>query len=202
MKRRRGKEQKCFWDWMLHQGNVHYACNSSAFTTYTKLTSSHSERLGLGAYGAVGIGTVSLAAPRGYGAPDVCTIRLYDVLHIPSMPCDGISIPRLTWAGTEVLEGRWRTVVTHGPAGALLFEAKGMLGDARRMLLEDRHRLCLVDQPEILSTAEEPDMDLPFSVGLVTDEKDMVRLGTPSREFHGEEYEIRVVSGEWHGVGC
>ena len=143
VRRRQGKEQKRCWDWMLHQGNVHYACNASSFPTYTKLTSTHSERLGLGTYGAIGIGTVNLAAPRAYGAPDVCTITLFDVLHVPSMPCNGISTLRMAKAGTDVLLGEWRSVATHGPSKHMLFEARRMLGAARRSDLDDLHRLCL-----------------------------------------------------------
>ena len=84
------KQGRC-WDWILTSGSVHYARNASAFTTYTPLSPENSASLGLGLLEAIGIGTVHLGAVRAFGGPEVCSLILYDVLHVPSATCNGIA---------------------------------------------------------------------------------------------------------------
>ncbi|KAK5112853.1 hypothetical protein LTR85_011080 [Meristemomyces frigidus] len=100
-----GNPQSRCSDWMLHDGNVHYVRNGSAFRKrgYTKLDLQTRTRLGFEDFGALGIGTFDIVSHRGVGAPDLCAITLHDVLHIPAAPCNGISVTKLRDAGLEVM---------------------------------------------------------------------------------------------------
>ena len=110
------------------------------------------------------------------------------------MPCNGVSIPRFTNAGTEILAGRDRTVVTDGRAGPQLFEARQVFGI--------RHKICLYGDPQGPSPLREPDTELPFPVDIRVEKAEIERIGRSVRELQGEACEIRTISGEAHGVAC
>ena len=117
-------------------------------------------------------GTVTLTAPRAFGAPDNCSITNYDVLHIPSMPCNGISTSRLTRSGAQILRGNARTVVTDGRVGAgdLLLECT--------RVVKGYQRLCLVDDEEDLSDMLlASTIELPSPVAVKVLDTEMDRLG-------------------------
>ena len=125
----------------------------------------------------------------------MCTITLYDVLHMPHMPCNGISIQRMVRAGTEVLLGDGRLVVTHGPRCHLLLEGRKLKGSFS-------HRLCLAGEAENVVHDMRDAMSSPQPLGMVVDEKEIERVGRSTRELRDEECAARVVSGEMFGVGC
>lgn len=192
-RRRKAERQERCWNWLLQDGNVHYACNGSSFATYTKLDAAQSVRI-LGQDGAIGIGAVNLVVPRAHRAPDVCSITLFDVLHIPAMPCNGISIPRLRRAGAGVLKGPDRTVVLHGAEVAQLFEARPVgLGPLHRVRLfgelEESAKIALVDEP-------------PLPLEMIGGDGEAERVSRLARELKDEEWQFKALSGESHGVAC
>ena len=191
-RRRRHEKRPACWDWMLSSGNVHYAASGSMFSSYTKLSPANSFAL-LGRDGAIGVGTVHLAVPRARGAPDLTSITLYDVLHVPSMPCNAIAIPRLQDAGVGVLRGGDRTVLVHSKRNALLFEARRAAGEL--------HRVCLAGEAEFDVRLELPD-DVESGIELNAKDAEVRRLGSLARELAGERHEVVCFSGEENGVCC
>lgn len=79
-------------DWYLHSGNIHFARDASAFTSYLAIPET---TLGSLAFAqrirAVGIGTVELQVKSSPGSNTVRTITLKDVFHIPTAVCNGLS---------------------------------------------------------------------------------------------------------------
>ncbi|KAF7192120.1 hypothetical protein HII31_06506 [Pseudocercospora fuligena] len=91
IKKSKPKKQRC-WDWVVHHGDVHYACNGASFTDYTKVDAYVYNATNPGdPIKALGIGTVKINAMRAMDSDNVCEITLHNVLHLPSMPCNGIS---------------------------------------------------------------------------------------------------------------
>lgn len=105
------------------------------------------------------------------------------------MPCNGISIGRLSQASTEVLHGQGRTVVMHGPRGHLLPEGRAMLGEL--------HRLCLADEPEGVSTLIGSGIDLQYAVSIMVEDEGIERLGRSTRAAEGRAC---CAGGIWRGI--
>ena len=81
-------------DWLLHRGNVHFARDRSSFCddyvpiSATATSANNSQQLSV-----IGIGTVKLDVQRQLSQAKTSTISWFNVLHIPSARCNGISIP-------------------------------------------------------------------------------------------------------------
>lgn len=69
-------------------------------------------------------------------------------------------------------------------------------------MVDNLHRICLFGDPEGPSPLRRPGTELPFPLDFTADEVELERTGRASRELQGEEYEIRVVSGDIHRVAC
>jgi len=165
---------------MLHDGNVHYARNGSAFRSggYTKLDLPTTTRLDIEDFGAIGIGTVDLMAQRAVGAPDICAITLHDVLHIPAAPCNGISIEKLEAADVHVATGEGGCVMTQKQTTEQLFAGTrvGWL-----------FRVALYGEPAEDSSLHEMELVRPSAASLLAREEKLVRLGDAARLFQDIE---------------
>ncbi|KAF3897545.1 hypothetical protein GTR04_1774 [Trichophyton interdigitale] len=133
-------KQRCF-DWMITSG-ISYAKNRSSFKTYrhirpVTLSSGTGARV-------IGVGSVELKVPRSPDNPEVNTLILDDVLHIPGAICNGFS-PQLLGGSTSFGDplqgydddkqpsyyattfcGLWRLVLNGNPEG------ETQLAEARR----------------------------------------------------------------------
>lgn len=83
-----GSSNRC-WDWMLVNGNSHYAKNRSMFSSYCRAPCQ------VGLTRVLGVGTVNLETVRDPDDPRPYTLRLENVLHIPEALCNGISVDKL-----------------------------------------------------------------------------------------------------------
>ncbi|KAK4539519.1 hypothetical protein LTR36_010864 [Oleoguttula mirabilis] len=182
-------------NWMLHEGNVHYARNGSAFRNggYTKLDLRTRTRLGVKDYGAIGIGTVDIVCQRGVGGPDPCVVTMHDVLHVPSAPCSGISIAKLRDADVEAMLGRGGCVMVQKHTTEQMF-AGTRVG---RLF-----RVSLFGESAGESPPEQLRFERPFAISLMANEDDVMRFGRAAREIQGVEHVIGAVCGKNHGVSC
>lgn len=109
------------WDWILHSGDIHYAKNASTFLHYTKIDAyAHNIPPNSPPIKALGIGTVKVNAMRALDSENICEITLHDVLHIPQMPCNGISQMKLEEMGLRIWTGEEGLQVCE-PSGAWMF---------------------------------------------------------------------------------
>ncbi|KAI6815555.1 hypothetical protein KC332_g4079 [Hortaea werneckii] len=80
------------YDWYLHSGNVHFARDRSAFTSYVPLDATTLRSVAFDqTVGAVGIGHVELQVKVSPQSNETRTLQLRDVFHIPTAPCNGLS---------------------------------------------------------------------------------------------------------------
>lgn len=89
----REPEDHACHDWYIHNGNVHFARDRSVFTTYTPLGKllARQPQLFLSAPIA-GIGTVKIEVKPSPTATSTHVIPVTNVLHMPTAPCNGLSI--------------------------------------------------------------------------------------------------------------
>lgn len=78
-------------DWYLHGGNVHFARDISSFATYTALKDkfARTPNSSFPPKSMVGVGRVFVPVLDQSGR--TVRLRLENVMHIPSLPCNGIS---------------------------------------------------------------------------------------------------------------
>ncbi|KAI7508881.1 hypothetical protein KC347_g5746 [Hortaea werneckii] len=80
------------YDWYLHSGNVHFARDRSAFTSYVPLDATTLRSVAFDqTVGAVGIGHVELHVKVSPQSNETRTLQLRDVFHTPTAPCNGLS---------------------------------------------------------------------------------------------------------------
>ncbi|KAI7547213.1 hypothetical protein KC331_g5153 [Hortaea werneckii] len=80
------------YDWYLHSGNVHFARDRSAFTSYVPLDDITLSSMAFDQTpAAVGIGHVELQVKVSPQTNEIRTLQLRDVFHIPTAPCNGLS---------------------------------------------------------------------------------------------------------------
>lgn len=113
----------------------------------------------LGVDGAIGIGSVNVVVSRAHRAPDMCSITLYDVPHIPFITCNGISISRERRAGAGIFRGGDRMVAMHRSQTVCLFETKSI------WVKGGLHRVCLFGEMEETVKVELP-QEMPWPVSL------------------------------------
>ena len=184
------------WDWVVHDGDIHYACNASSFSTYTKVDAYVHNISGEGApVKAIGIGTVNLTAMRALESDNVCEIVLHNVLHLPKMPCNGISLARLE--AEEVSMVVWKTArdlqVTE-PTGAWMF-----CGTREGNL----HRVAIHDDVGRASTLDRGLRLRDVSL-CASDPERIATLGEAERKIHAvkEERGFRIDTGPHTKVEC
>ncbi|PWY83559.1 hypothetical protein BO70DRAFT_290442, partial [Aspergillus heteromorphus CBS 117.55] len=128
------------YDWMVVQGNCHYARDRAVFTTYRPIT----RRLTHNIFNpheeleVAGVGTVRVPVVRGLGNPfDTETLELHDVLHIPEAVCNGfnpllygssMSCTSEAWTGADAL-GRPLWVALPFAGGSRLVLAGNPIGE-------------------------------------------------------------------------
>ncbi|KAI2969096.1 hypothetical protein CBS147323_4074 [Aspergillus niger] len=86
--------QRICHDWMVVQGNVHYARDRAHFTTYRPVTAHLKNNIfnPMDELEVAGIGTVEIPVVRSLDNPfDTHTIVLENVLHIPEAVCNGFN---------------------------------------------------------------------------------------------------------------
>ena len=189
-KRQVHPDARC-WDWMLHSGNVHYACNSSTFSSYTKIDMEAGAILGFDERVVFGIGTVNLVARRSQESDEMCTITLHDVLRIPSMLCNGISESRLCDAELSVAKSKFGVQISHPQTGLQLCHGTRF---------RDMHKLALVGDPQGESLLEQAGEFMSISVS--AKEEEVARLGRAVREIHREEHWVGPILGDQYGLRC
>lgn len=168
----RGPPKKRCYDWMIHEGDIHYARNGSSFTAYTKIDATACHIPGYGEeYRAIGIGTVKLTASRAPDCASLCEITLHDVLHIPAMPCNGISESKMKEAGLQVVGGRCGPAVL-GTDGVELF--------CGSMLHMFYRRVALSGLPEGECPLDEDGAPIPISLSS-TNPRRVMELGSAAR---------------------
>ncbi|PYH94074.1 UbiD family decarboxylase [Aspergillus ellipticus CBS 707.79] len=102
------------YDWMIVQGNCHYARDRAIFSTYRPIT----RRLKHNMFNpheeleVAGVGTVQMAVVRSLENPfETTVLELHDVLHIPEAVCNGfnpllygssMSCTAEAWTGADV----------------------------------------------------------------------------------------------------
>ncbi|RMX84244.1 hypothetical protein D0867_16002, partial [Hortaea werneckii] len=80
------------YDWYLDSGNVHFARDQSAFTSYVPLNDTTLSSVAFDqTVGAAGIGHVELRVKISPQSDETRTLQLRDVFHIPTAPCNGLS---------------------------------------------------------------------------------------------------------------
>ncbi|EAW08320.1 uncharacterized protein ACLA_030530 [Aspergillus clavatus NRRL 1] len=80
------KYNRC-WDWIVVDGNCHYAKNRSTFRSYRRAPGR------IGRSRVLGIGTVELEVQRAPRDPRSNKLVLEDVWHMPDARCNGLSAP-------------------------------------------------------------------------------------------------------------
>ncbi|PLN81657.1 hypothetical protein BDW42DRAFT_193562 [Aspergillus taichungensis] len=124
-------------DWMVVQGNAHYARDLSTFLpgSYrpTHQTLSHNIFDPSSELHVAGIGSVRIPVQTGPAPTDTNVLELHDVLHVPEAVCNGFN-PLLYGSSLSCYEGWWEGRVAGGgerPA----WVARGFAGGARLVLL-------------------------------------------------------------------
>ncbi|GAB1740782.1 hypothetical protein NU219Hw_g5865t1 [Hortaea werneckii] len=80
------------YDWYLHSGNIHFARDRSAFTSYVPLDATTLSSVAFDqTVAAVGIGHVQLRVKVPPQSDETRTLQLHAVFHIPTAPCNGLS---------------------------------------------------------------------------------------------------------------
>lgn len=126
-------------DWMVVQGNAHYARDLSTFLpgsyTPTSQTLSHNIFDPSSELHVAGIGTVRIPVQTGPAPTDTNVLELHEVLHVPEAVCNGFN-PLLYGSSMSCYEGFWEGRV---PGGGERPEwvARGFAGGAR-LVLEGR----------------------------------------------------------------
>ncbi|KAI3070917.1 hypothetical protein CBS147353_6627 [Aspergillus niger] len=101
--------QRICHDWMVVQGNVHYARDRAHFTTYRPVTAHLKNNIfnPMDELEVAGIGTVEIPVVRSLDNPfDTHTIVLENVLHIPEAVCNGFN-PLLFGSSMSCTETAW-----------------------------------------------------------------------------------------------
>ncbi|KAI1979686.1 hypothetical protein LOZ53_000304 [Ophidiomyces ophidiicola] len=86
----RDVEPRCT-DWLIACGDTHYAVNRSSFKTYHDLSNA-----GLDSKEIKGVGTVELQVQRSNDSPEIHTLVLENVAHIPGAICNAFCYLRNT----------------------------------------------------------------------------------------------------------
>ncbi|PYI02959.1 hypothetical protein BO78DRAFT_375932 [Aspergillus sclerotiicarbonarius CBS 121057] len=140
--------QRLCHDWMIVQGNVHYARDRAHFTSYRPVTLrlknnifNPTEELQV-----AGIGTVQIPAVRSLDNPfDTHTLTLDNVLHIPEAVCNGfnpllygssMSCSETAWTGAD-RDGRMMWVARPFRGGARMVLGGGLSGESE--IIEGRY---------------------------------------------------------------
>lgn len=165
-------------DWMVHSGDIHYARNSSSFYSYTRIDAKASRSLELGDVRALGIGTVFLQARKEADSDEVTGLRLHDVLHIPSMPCNGISFSRLQAANLEYETDVHGDFVAKNPSQVPMFHGMHEYGLYRLALDQDP----IGESPLAVSHDEHDDLSNALSLSAKNTKK-IAKLGQASRDI-------------------
>ncbi|XRM43947.1 hypothetical protein ABZX51_007103 [Aspergillus tubingensis] len=150
--------QRICHDWMVVQGNVHYARDRAHFTTYRPVTAHLKNNIfnPMDELEVAGIGTVEIPVVRSLDNPfDTHTIVLENVLHIPEAVCNGfnpllfgssMSCTETAWMGAD-REGRLMWVAMPFRGGSRLVLAGGLVGESE--IIEGRYyTLSLYVSPE------------------------------------------------------
>ncbi|PKY01980.1 hypothetical protein P168DRAFT_333267 [Aspergillus campestris IBT 28561] len=122
-------------DWMVVQGNTHYARDYTTFLpqTYRRTTQTLSNNIfdPSSELHVAGLGTVRVAVQTGPAPTDTNVLELHDVLHIPDAVCNGFN-PLLYGSSMSCYEGFWegRVPGREGPE----WVARGFAGGARLVL--------------------------------------------------------------------
>ncbi|PYI25132.1 hypothetical protein BP00DRAFT_410219 [Aspergillus indologenus CBS 114.80] len=130
------------YDWMIVQGNCHYARDRAAFTSYRPVTT---VRLQTNIFNPMeelevaGVGTVELPVARSlapsnpfanHDHPNTHTLVLENVLHIPEAVCNGFN-PLLYGSSMSCTAERWTGA---DRAGTPLWVATPFAGGSRLVL--------------------------------------------------------------------
>ncbi|KNG87515.1 hypothetical protein ANOM_003811 [Aspergillus nomiae NRRL 13137] len=76
------------WDWIVTDGNCHYAKNRSTFRSYRRAPGK------IAGSRVLGVGSVELRVRRRSGDGEINTLVLDNVLHMPNARCNGLSLPK------------------------------------------------------------------------------------------------------------
>ncbi|KAB8232218.1 uncharacterized protein BDW43DRAFT_110733 [Aspergillus alliaceus] len=76
------------WDWIVTDGNCHYAKNRSTFRSYRRAPGK------VAGSRVLGVGSVELRVRRRSGDNQTNTLVLDNVLHMPNARCNGLSLPK------------------------------------------------------------------------------------------------------------
>ncbi|KAB8261937.1 hypothetical protein BDV32DRAFT_147932 [Aspergillus pseudonomiae] len=76
------------WDWIVTDGNCHYAKNRSTFRSYRRAPGK------IAGSRVLGVGSVELRVRRRSGDGAINTLVLDNVLHMPNARCNGLSLPK------------------------------------------------------------------------------------------------------------
>ncbi|KAK5690550.1 hypothetical protein LTR97_012103 [Elasticomyces elasticus] len=186
------------YQWMLHEGNVHYARNSSSFRSYTQVNLRSEVYLGGQTYGVLGIGSVELIAEDAYHKSRPCAITLHSVLHVPKAPTNGISVPMLRKAGVALSNGEDRCNLVRSD------DEDAQLSWATR--IHNMFRLCLWDEErmdtDMVPVPFELDTHSPGSADCFAEADDVAEQGHAGRINQRIEYWVGTRCDDQVAVGC
>ena len=150
------------WDWIVTNGDYHYAKNRSSFKEYRRIKAK------VGLTRVIGIGTIELQVER----KDSTTYKLVleDVLHTPSAICNGF-VPSLTdctqvWSATDSVEGK-------DESGQSLWYTRGFYGLPKLVLVNNPEGESGIERAK---TTTKSRTKIPFSLSLCVNQAERDKI--------------------------